>query len=62
MLMVRLFLSLVRELSLPLLFYVPDISHVPHLTMNQLSTSYITDTGCRVILDADSCSGQDRHT
>jgi hypothetical protein len=43
-------------------FYVLDISHVPRLTMNMFSTSQITDTGCRVILDADSCSVQDCRT
>jgi hypothetical protein len=37
-------------------FSVPDVSHVPRLTMNLLSTSQITDSGCRVILDVDSSS------
>jgi hypothetical protein len=37
-------------------FSVPDISHVPRLTMNLFSASQLTDSGCRVILDADSCA------
>jgi hypothetical protein len=36
-------------------FSVPDISHVSRLTMNLFSASQLTDSGCRVILDADSC-------
>ena len=43
-------------------FSVPDISHVPRLTMNLFSASQLTDSGCRVILDVDSCSVQDRRT
>ena len=43
-------------------FFVPDISHVPRLTMNLFSARQLTDSGCRVILDDDSCSVQDRHT
>jgi hypothetical protein len=43
-------------------FSVPDISHVPCLKMNLFSASQLTDSGCRVILDADSCAVQDRHT
>ena len=43
-------------------FFVPDISHVPHLTINLFSVGQLTDSGCRVILDADSCSVQDRRT
>ena len=43
-------------------FSVPDISNVPRLTMNLFSASQLTDSGCRVILDADSCSVQDRRT
>jgi hypothetical protein len=35
-------------------FYVPDVSHVPSLKMNLFSASQLTDSGCRVILDADS--------
>jgi hypothetical protein len=37
-------------------FSVPDISHVPRLKMNLFSASQLTDSGCRVILDADSCA------
>ena len=43
-------------------FSVPDISHVPRLTMNLFSAGQLTDSGCRVILDADSCSVQDHRT
>jgi hypothetical protein len=30
--------------------------------MNLFSASQLTDSGCRVILDMDSCAVQDRHT
>jgi hypothetical protein len=43
-------------------FFVPDVSHVPSLKMNLFSASQLTDSGCRVILNADSCAVQDRHT
>jgi hypothetical protein len=43
-------------------FSIPDISHVPHLKMNLFSASQLTDSGCRIILDADSCDVQDRRT
>jgi hypothetical protein len=43
-------------------FSVLDVSHVPRLTMNLFSAGQITDSSCRVILDADSCSVQDRRT
>jgi hypothetical protein len=43
-------------------FFVPDVSHVPRLKMNLFSASQLTDSGCHVILDADSCAVQDRHT
>jgi hypothetical protein len=43
-------------------FSVPDISHVPRLKMNLFSSSQLTDSGCRIILDADSCAIQDRCT
>jgi hypothetical protein len=43
-------------------YYVPDVAHVPRLTMNLFSTGQLTDSGCHVILDVDSCSIQDRHT
>jgi hypothetical protein len=59
--MVLLFLLLV-EAILPLLIHVPDVAHVPQLTMQLISTGQIVDSGCRVILDTDSCSMQDRHT
>ncbi|KAK1604299.1 hypothetical protein QYE76_027972 [Lolium multiflorum] len=34
----------------------------PSLKMNLFSASQLTDSGCRVILDADSCAVQDRRT
>jgi hypothetical protein len=37
-------------------FSVPYISHVPRLKMNLFSASQLTDSGCRVILDTDSCA------
>ena len=37
-------------------FYVPDVSHVPHHTMNLFSAVQLTDSGCCVILDVDSCT------
>jgi hypothetical protein len=37
-------------------FSVPDISHVPRLKMNLFSASQLTDSSCRIILDADSCA------
>ena len=43
-------------------FSVPDVSHVPRLTMNLFSAAQLTDSGCRVIPDVDSCSVQDRRT
>jgi histone deacetylase 1/2 len=30
--------------------------------MNLFSASQLTDSGCRIIFDADSCAVQDRHT
>ena len=42
-------------------FQVPDVAHVPRLTMQLMFDSQIVDTGCRVILDFDSCSVLDRH-
>jgi hypothetical protein len=30
-------------------FYVPDVSHVTHLTMNLLFANQLIDSGCRVI-------------
>jgi hypothetical protein len=43
-------------------FHVPTVSHVPQLTMQLMSAGQITDHGCRIILEADSCSVQDIHT
>jgi hypothetical protein len=43
-------------------FSVPDISHVPRLKMNLFSASRLTNSGCHVILDTDSCAVQDCHT
>ena len=43
-------------------FHVPSISHVPRLTMQLISGGQIVDSSCRVILDFDSCSIQDRRT
>ena len=40
-------------------FDVPTVSHVPKLTMQLLSMSQITDHGCRIILEYDSCCVQD---
>jgi hypothetical protein len=43
-------------------FSVPDISHVPHFKMNLFSASQLTDSGCCVIIDVDSCVVHYRHT
>ena len=43
-------------------FHVLAVSHVPKLTMQLLSVGQLTDLGCRVILDSDSCCVQDRRT
>ena len=43
-------------------FHVPAVSYVPKLTMQLISAGQLTDHGCRVILDSDSCCVQDRHT
>ena len=43
-------------------FHVPSVSHVPRLTMQIFSGSQIVDSTCRVILDYDLCSVQDRRT
>jgi hypothetical protein len=48
-------------LSIPS-FYIPDVSHVPRLTMNLFSAAQLTDSGYRVILDVDSCSLRDDST
>jgi hypothetical protein len=36
-------------------FHVPAVSYVPKLTMQLISAGQLTDHGCRVILDSDSC-------
>jgi hypothetical protein len=41
-------------------FHVPAVSYVPKLTMQLISAGQLTDHGCRVILDSDSCCIQDR--
>src|SRR3954462_9278313 len=43
-------------------FHVPSVAHVPRLTMQLISGGQIVDSSCRVILDFDSCSVQDRRT
>lgn len=55
-------LSVVSRGTLTTPYSVPDVAHVPRLTMNLFSAGQLTDSGCRVILDVDSCSVQDRRT
>ena len=43
-------------------FHVPTVSHVPNLTMQLMSVGQITDHGCRIILESDSCCVQDLRT
>jgi hypothetical protein len=43
-------------------FHVPTVSHVPNLTMQLKSAGQITDHGCRIILELDSCCVQDIRT
>ena len=43
-------------------FHVPSVAHIPRLTMQLFSGSQIIDSRCRVTLDFDSCSVQDRCT
>jgi hypothetical protein len=43
-------------------FHVSSVSHVPQLHLQLFSAGQITDHGCRVILDFDSCSIQDHRT
>ena len=43
-------------------FHAPAVSYIPKLTMQLISAGQLTDHGCRVILDSDSCSIQDRRT
>ena len=41
-------------------FSVPDVSHVPRLSMGLMSVSQLTDFGCQVVFDSSSCRVQDR--
>jgi hypothetical protein len=41
---------------------VSSISHVPQLHLQLFSAGQITDHGCRVILDSNTCSIHDRRT
>ena len=43
-------------------FHVPAVSYVSKLTMQLISGGQLTDHGCCVILDSDSCCIQDRIT
>ena len=43
-------------------FHVPTVSHVPNLTMQLMSAGQITDHGCRIILESDSCCVKDIRT
>ena len=43
-------------------FHIPTVSHVPQLTMQLMSAGQITDHGCRIIFEADSCCVQDIRT
>jgi hypothetical protein len=43
-------------------FHVPVVSYVLKLTMQLILAGQLTDHGCRVILDSDSCCIQDRIT
>ena len=43
-------------------FHAHAVSHVPKLTMQLISAGQLTDHGCRVIFDSDSCCVQDRRT
>jgi len=43
-------------------FHVPIVSYVPNLTMQLISAGQLTDHGCRVIFDSDSCRVQDLST
>ena len=48
-------LSVVGRGTLSSSFHVPNVSYVPDLTMQLISAGQLTDHGCRVILDSDSC-------
>ena len=41
-------------------FSVPEVSHVPRLSMSLMSVSQLTDYGCQVVFDSFSCRVQDR--
>ena len=43
-------------------FHVPNVSYVPDLTMQLISAGQLTDHGCRVIFDSDTCCVQDLST
>ena len=43
-------------------FSVPSVARVPQLTMQLMSAGQLTDNGCCVILDFDSCCVQNHHT
>jgi hypothetical protein len=59
--MVLLFLLLVMALfTLP--NFMCHVSHVPQLHLQLFSADQITDHGCRVILDSDTCSIHDHRT
>ena len=42
-------------------FFVPDVSYVPRLSMNLTSVSQLTDFDCQVVFDHSSCHVQDRN-
>ena len=44
------------------LFHVPDVAHIPKLSMNLISASQLTSHSCLVIFDAFACRVQDRLT
>ena len=41
-------------------FSVPEVSHVPRLSMSLMSVSQLTDYGCQVVFDSSVCRVQDR--
>jgi hypothetical protein len=43
-------------------FHIPDVSLIPDLTIQLMSTGQITDHECRVILDPDFCYIRDHRT
>ena len=42
------------------LFHVPDVAHIPKLSMNLISASQLTSHGCLVVFDEFACRVQDR--